>query len=46
MAQQSPIRAILIEKSIKDKQIVQKKSLVKNINFTNIGPLNYERVCG
>ena len=38
IAQQSPTRAILIEKSIKDKQIAQKKSLVKNINFTNIGP--------
>ena len=38
IAQQSPTSAILIEKSIKGKQILQKKSLVKNINFTNIGP--------
>ena len=38
IAQQSPTSAILIEKAITDKQILQKKSLVKNINFTNIGP--------
>ena len=37
-AQQAVTSAVLIGKSITDKQILQKKSLVKNINFTNIGP--------
>ncbi|MGK0447183.1 MAG: photosystem II stability/assembly factor-like uncharacterized protein [Polaribacter sp.] len=38
IAQQSPTSAVLIEKSIKNKKILVKNSLVKNINFTNIGP--------
>ena len=37
-AQQAVTSAVLIGKFITDKQILQKKSLVKNINFTNIGP--------
>jgi photosystem II stability/assembly factor-like uncharacterized protein len=38
IAQQSPTSAVLIEKSLKDKKVLEKNSLVKNINFTNIGP--------
>jgi photosystem II stability/assembly factor-like uncharacterized protein len=38
IAQQSPTSAVLIEKSLKEKEALEKTSLVKNINFTNIGP--------
>jgi len=38
IAQQSPTSPVLIEKSLKDKNILVKNSLVKNVNFTNIGP--------
>ena len=38
IAQQSPTSAVLIDKSLKDKKVLEKNSLVKNINFTNIGP--------
>jgi photosystem II stability/assembly factor-like uncharacterized protein len=37
-AQQAPTKSIFIEKSLKDKKILEENSLVKNINFTNIGP--------
>ncbi len=37
-AQQAPTKSTLIEKSLKDKKVLEKNSLVKNINFTNIGP--------
>jgi photosystem II stability/assembly factor-like uncharacterized protein len=38
IAQQTPTNSNLIEKSLKGKKQLEKSSLVKNINFTNIGP--------
>tara|TARA_B110000046_G_scaffold177175_1_gene203644 strand:- start:763 stop:3594 length:2832 start_codon:yes stop_codon:yes gene_type:complete len=38
IAQQSPTSAVLIKKSHKEKEALEKTSLVKNINFINIGP--------
>ncbi len=38
IAQQTATSAVLIEKSLKEKVVLEKTSLVKNINFTNIGP--------
>ena len=38
IAQQVPTSSILIEKSLKEKKQLENSSLVKNINFTNIGP--------
>ena len=37
-AQQAPTESLLIEESLKDKKVLEKNSLVKNINFTSIGP--------
>ena len=38
IAQQTATSAVLIEKALKEKEILEKTSLVKNVNFTNIGP--------
>jgi hypothetical protein len=38
IAQHAPTSSIVIEKSLKEKKQLENSSLVKNINFTNIGP--------
>ncbi|SDS55121.1 Sortilin, neurotensin receptor 3 [Polaribacter sp. KT25b] len=38
IAQQNPTNSSLIVKSLKDKKQLESTSLVKNVNFTNIGP--------